>query len=71
MIPEVRTGVKENLSENFRDSLGPRSTAIDYRRCGPAGPAIMAPSAAATNNRIPIYRNEGAISGVQLPEELI
>ena len=42
IIPEVRTAVKENLLEIFRDSLGPRSTAIDYRRCGPAGPAIMA-----------------------------
>jgi len=49
IIPEVRTAVKENLLEIFRDSLGPRSTAIDYRRCGPAGPAIMAPSATATN----------------------
>ena len=49
MIPEVRTAVKENLAGIFRESLGPRSTAIDYRRCGPAGPAIMAPSATATN----------------------
>ena len=52
MIPEVRSGVKENLSENFRASLGPSSTAIDYWRCGPAGPAIMAPPAAATNSHL-------------------
>ena len=56
MIPEVRTGVKENLSETFRDSFGPSSTAIDYRRSGPAGPAIMAPSAAATNMTRHFYK---------------
>ena len=38
MIPEVRTGVKENLSETFRDSFGPSSTAIDSGGLVPPAP---------------------------------
>ena len=51
MISEVRLGVKQNLSETFRASFGPHSTAIDEWRSGPGWPAKVAPSPAATNSQ--------------------
>jgi len=51
MIPEVRRRVKENLQENFSGPVGPRSTASDYWRRGPRGPAKMAPPPAAANTQ--------------------
>jgi hypothetical protein len=71
IIPEVRTAVKENLLEIFRDSLGPRSTAIDYRRCGPAGPAIMAPSATATNTNLVRDVRQRAFGGAYVAYQLL
>ena len=51
---------------SFGGSLGPGSPAIEYWRCGPAGPAIMAPTAAAANIIDQIRGDDGGMLAVAL-----